>query len=213
MFQNRHFTLARRHSAALLVALMALCVGATSTARAATVFYVGTGDGFYSVLYFDDEGDLTSIHYFGPDDEYFGSEWFDGDPNPEGDGTGGVVNEDAIDAALDLARKYGSPYYVQSDPWKYLFGHTSWANNKGPSVTDPWQGGALFDDGTGGSGGGGSFDPNVPFGETLPSQPGRSSDDDDDAPRRPDPADAYDFDPDVIDPSPESAGWNGDWRQ
>jgi hypothetical protein len=43
----------------------------------------------------------------------------------------------------------------------------------------------------------------VPIGEQLPSQPGQNSDDDDDTPRRPDPADAQDFEPDIIDPSPE----------
>jgi hypothetical protein len=115
------------------------------------------------------------------------------------------LNEDAIEVAIEMAKKAGSPFQVQADGWKNLFGHTNVPSDMGPNVIDPPPG-ILFEEDTGGHGGGGSFDPNVPLGEQLPNQPGKSGDHDDgddDKPHPKDPADAALFSPDVIDPSPE----------
>jgi hypothetical protein len=181
---------------------LALVVGAAESARADAVWKLDDGNG-WSVYAYIKDGKIASIHFYGPNNEYFGSKSFDSTPNPEGGRSSGGNARDALKAALELAKKYGGPLAVEQDAWKNLFGHTSSLNNKGPHVTDPWKGNPLFDEETGGGGSGKGFDPTVPLGEQLPSQPGKSDSDDGKSKRKPDPADAEDFEPDVIDPSPE----------
>jgi hypothetical protein len=200
MFLSNFRVFAMLRQAIPLAALLALGIGTSAIARADTLYYHSTGGGFYTVYYFDSKGNLKSEHYYGPKGEYFGSHYYNN--NPEGDGSGGgAIEQDAIDAALEMAKKLGGGYTVEDNGWELLFQNTNIPGDFGPNVTDPWHG-SFYDDGYGGGEGGGGYDPNVPLGEQLPSQPGSDDDDDGDGVRRPDPADAQDFDPDVIDPAP-----------
>ncbi|MGD9856765.1 MAG: hypothetical protein AB7U20_17595 [Planctomycetaceae bacterium] len=186
-----------------LTVLVAVSLGA-STADAVWILRNDEGDGHYSLLYFDDEGDLKSVHYYGPNDEYWKSEYFDSDPNPEGDGSGGTVDRDAIDAALDLLKKYGGAVIYEADPWDNPFGQSYTSQGKGPAVIDPAPELGALTEGEFGGGGGGALDPNVPIGEQIgmKKQQGRSSSDDSDGDDGKNEPFSGNPDPTLIDPPP-----------
>jgi hypothetical protein len=85
-----------------------------------------------------------------------------GNPTPDGQDTGLGPDKDAINAMLEqLLKKGGSPIQTIGF-WETELGKAMTEDGKGPSVTDPWEGGSMsFDpiEGYGGGGGGAGFDP------------------------------------------------------
>ena len=186
-------------------------------ANAVSVWSHTGPDGWHTESYIGDDGEIKSIHIYTPDHVHMGSFYFTDEgtiwsgtnPNPE-DGSSSGIDDDAIDILSAYLKLLGSEELQQEDIWTTLMLAGFKLDSLGPTVTDPFDSGALAeqsDEGFGGSISG--FDPNVPWGEQIGGalRSGGSDDEEDDEatsyPVKSDPGsygEYYGLDPSIINP-------------